>query len=241
MSLSPPRSRALCALSSIGYSLLHNPLALCYTYSQQTARGGRRETSPLFEAAVRELSRERGTLARELSRENGDALSRGIVRERCTLSRGFAAPAKARRAASFLQDIFVDEPLPPGGTLAYFGDSVFEALVRRALLATGLHDPGRLNALALHFVTAPAQAEAVARLLPHLSPAETELYHRGRNAVGRAHPRSCTRAQYCEASGLEALFGALALREDLDRLRELFALAFPPQMFSALAAPQRHD
>lgn len=84
----------------------------------------------------------------------------------------------------------------PGGALAYYGDAVFEAAVRRRLLKTGVHDPGRLNRFALEFVTAGRQSEGAARLLPRLTEEEEALFRRGRNTVGRTRPKAATLAEY---------------------------------------------
>ncbi|HAL87590.1 MAG TPA: ribonuclease III, partial [Clostridiales bacterium] len=47
---------------------------------------------------------------------------------------------------------------------------------------------------------------------------------RGKNAHVHAVPKSATPAQYAKATGLEALFGALYLAGQTDRLNELFHL-----------------
>ena len=114
-----------------------------------------------------------------------------------------------------------------GGALAYLGDAVFETAVRRALVRTGISDPGKLNRLALDYVCAGKQSEAVDRLLPHLTPTEDALFKRGRNTGGKNHPKSASMVEYRRATGLEALFGGLFLQGELARIDELFALAFP--------------
>ena len=102
-----------------------------------------------------------------------------------------------------------------GGALAYLGDAVFEVLVRERLVKSGVSDPGKLNAMALSYVRATAQSAGLERLLPHLSAQEEADFRRGRNGAG-AHPKSAT--------GLEALFGALYLRGEAERAKELFLL-----------------
>lgn len=114
-----------------------------------------------------------------------------------------------------------------GGALAYLGDAVFETAVRAALVRTGISDPGKLNRLALDFVCAGKQSEAVDRLLPHLTPEEEALFRRGRNIGGKNHPKSASVVEYRRATGLEALFGGLFLLGKLGRIDELFSLAFP--------------
>ena len=69
---------------------------------------------------------------------------------------------------------------------------------------------------------ATSQARFVDKLLPLLTEEETAYYRRGKNAHVHAVPKSATPAQYAKATGLEALFGALYLAGQTDRLNELF-------------------
>ena len=114
-----------------------------------------------------------------------------------------------------------------GTDLAYLGDAVMELMTREKLLATGVTDVGRLNKLALSYVRATAQSEAVERVLPLLTEEESEVFKRGRNAHGISAPKSASTADYRRATGLAALFAYLWLRGEDDRRRELFAAAYP--------------
>ena len=114
-----------------------------------------------------------------------------------------------------------------GTDLAYLGDAVMELMTREKLLATGITDVGRLNKLALSYVRATAQSEAVERVLPLLTDEEAEVFKRGRNAHGISAPKSASTADYRRATGLEALFAYLWLKGEDDRRRELFAAAYP--------------
>lgn len=114
-----------------------------------------------------------------------------------------------------------------GTDLAYLGDAVMELMTREKLLATGVTDVGRLNKLALSYVRATAQSEAVERVLPLLTEEESEVFKRGRNAHGISAPKSASTADYRRATGLEALFAYLWLKGEDDRRRELFAAAYP--------------
>ena len=71
-------------------------------------------------------------------------------------------------------------------------------------------------------VKAPAQAEYADRLLPLLTEQEAAYYRRGKNSHVHAVPKGATPAQYAKATGLEALFGALYLAGQTERLNELF-------------------
>ena len=106
--------------------------------------------------------------------------------------------------------------------LAHIGDSVFELLCRSYLCARGGKNVGNLHRDTIAMVKATAQAEFVDRLLPLLTEEEMAYYRRGKNAHVHAVPKSATAAEYAKATGLEALFGALYLSGQTERLNELF-------------------
>lgn len=110
--------------------------------------------------------------------------------------------------------------------LAYLGDAVLELMTRQHLLNSGVKDVGKLNHMALSYVKATAQSDAVERILPHLSEEETAVFKRGRNAHGIAIPKSASAAQYRRATGFEALFGYLYVKGRRDRMKELFILGY---------------
>ena len=106
--------------------------------------------------------------------------------------------------------------------LAHMGDCVFEILCRGWLCAKGGKNVGNLHRDTINMVKASSQAQFVDKLLPHLTEEELSDYRRGKNAHVHAVPKSCTPAEYAKATGLEALFGALYLAGETDRLNELF-------------------
>ena len=108
--------------------------------------------------------------------------------------------------------------------LAHIGDSVFEILCRSYLCARGGKNVGNLHRDTINMVKATAQAQFMDKLLPHLTEEELAYYRRGKNAHVHAVPKSCTPAEYAKATGLEALFGALYLAGETDRINELFQL-----------------
>ena len=111
--------------------------------------------------------------------------------------------------------------------LAYLGDSVLELLVREHLVASGLSTAAHLNTAARHFVTAPAQAEAMKKILPVLTDDEAAVFRRGRNNVHSNVPKRASVSEYRTATGMEALFAYLYLQEHMERARALFAIAYP--------------
>ena len=111
--------------------------------------------------------------------------------------------------------------------LAYLGDCVLELCVRRHLVEKGLSTSAHLNAAALDFVRAPAQAEAMKNLLSHLSETEETYFRRGRNMGHSNVPKRATVSEYRAATGMETLFGYLHLTGQTARIDELFRLAYP--------------
>ena len=106
--------------------------------------------------------------------------------------------------------------------LAHIGDGVFELLCRSYLCARGGKNVGNLHRSTVAMVKATAQAKYVEKLLPHLTEEELAYYRRGKNSHVHAVPKGATPAEYAKATGLEALFGALYLSGQTDRLNELF-------------------
>lgn len=106
--------------------------------------------------------------------------------------------------------------------LAHMGDCVFEILCRAYLCGQGEKTVDRLHRDTISMVKATSQAKFVDALLPLLTQEELSYYRRGKNAHVHAVPKSATPAEYAKATGLEALFGALYLMGQTDRLNELF-------------------
>ena len=113
--------------------------------------------------------------------------------------------------------------------LAYLGDAVIEVLVRERLVNEGYTSSKSLNAHALSFVRASAQAQAMARILPSLSEEESAVFHRGRNIGHTGTPKNATVGEYRAATGMEALFGYLHMTKQEERIIELFNLAYPKE------------
>ena len=104
------------------------------------------------------------------------------------------------------------------------GDAVFEVLARAWLCAHGKATGKGLHRAAVALVCAESQAERAERILPVLSEEERAVFRRGRNAQVHSVPAHASRAQYGEATALEALFGWLYLRGETERVNELFCM-----------------
>ena len=108
--------------------------------------------------------------------------------------------------------------------LAFLGDSVYEVMVREALLLEANRPPQELHNAAVAHVRAAYQAAAAAKIADMLTEDEADILRRGRNAHGISVPRSATPADYRKATGFECLFGYLYLCGKTERLQELFAV-----------------
>ena len=96
--------------------------------------------------------------------------------------------------------------------LAHMGDAVFEILVRGWLCAHGKATGKGLHQATIRLVCAESQSQKAQRILPLLTPEELAVFKRGRNAQVHSVPAHASRAQYAEATALEALLGWLYLR-----------------------------
>lgn len=108
--------------------------------------------------------------------------------------------------------------------LAHVGDAVYELMCRSYLCCKGDKTVKNLHKDSVAMVKAPTQAKFAEKLLPHLTEQEQAWFRRGKNAHSHAAPKSATPKEYAKATGLEALFGALYLSGQTQRLNELFAI-----------------
>lgn len=111
-------------------------------------------------------------------------------------------------------------------TLAFVGDGVYELMVREYLACEANRPAKELNLAKVQMVSAPAQAQGVEKIKEMLTDKEYQVFKRGRNAHTVRAPKSATRAQYHQATGLEALFGWLYLQGNVQRATQLFTAIF---------------
>ncbi len=107
-------------------------------------------------------------------------------------------------------------------TLAFYGDCVYEILVRRKIVSEGSRPSQELHRLAVQMVRASFQSAAYEKLLPVLTEEETDILKRGRNATGLNPPKSSNPRDYHRATAVEVLFGYLDLIGEKSRIDELF-------------------
>lgn len=109
-------------------------------------------------------------------------------------------------------------------TLAFVGDTVFDLFVREKLVCEANRPVNALHSNATRLVKASAQSKAVDRVIGILTEKELTIYKRGRNAHTNHRAKNASEGDYHRATGLEALFGYLYLKGEIERLRELFAI-----------------
>jgi len=109
-------------------------------------------------------------------------------------------------------------------TLAYIGDAVYELVIRSYTTCAGNAPAQKLHQKASSLVNAHTQSEMARALADHLTPEETDVYKRGRNARSYTRAKNASMSDYRRATGLEALVGYLYLDGSYDRLVELIHL-----------------
>ena len=111
--------------------------------------------------------------------------------------------------------------------LAFYGDCVYELLVRREVVLRGNTNAGRLHDLAVEQVRASYQSMAVDVIEPMLTEKESDILRRGRNAGGISVPKSAKstagRPHWRLCSVISAFRGSRnVLRSCLRRFARLF-------------------
>ena len=120
-----------------------------------------------------------------------------------------------------MHDKILGTALPSTQALAYLGDARHALYVRRLLVERGITKSGELNAEALKYVTAEAQAEMMRKILPLLAEDEHDVYRRASNSGHLNRPKHASAADYRAATGFEAVVGMLEWIGDFERLDEL--------------------
>lgn len=127
----------------------------------------------------------------------------------------------------FEQHFKVEEILPQSYSplvLAYIGDAIYDLIIRTYLVKQGNQQVNKLHKQAKTFVKAEAQKDLFYKIESKLSEEELRIFKRGRNAKSQTKAKNASLSDYRTATGLEALFGYLYLKKDLDRIMELVAM-----------------
>lgn len=111
--------------------------------------------------------------------------------------------------------------------LAYLGDGVFEVYVREYLVKEcQIAKPDLLQKRATFYVSARAQAHFMKWAMEKemLSEEEIGIYKRGRNAKNTRSLKNASAVIHNQSSGFEALIGHLYLKDNHDRIKEIFEM-----------------
>lgn len=109
-------------------------------------------------------------------------------------------------------------------TLAFIGDSIFDLIIRTAVVEGGNAPVNKLHKQASKLVQASAQAQLYHTIKDQLSEEELAVFKRGRNAKSFTTAKNAGVVEYRIATGIETLAGYLYLTDRLDRLMELIKL-----------------
>ncbi len=109
--------------------------------------------------------------------------------------------------------------------LAFLGDAVYEAFIRERIFYTKNIGADKLHRLAVSYVNAGAQADALKKLIPQLQQEEMTLVKRARNKKITSKPKNADPITYKWATAFEALVGYLYLSGKKERLEELMGMA----------------
>ncbi len=107
--------------------------------------------------------------------------------------------------------------------LAYIGDAVYELLVRTYIITNKELTINKMHKSAVDFVKAETQAYYIKKIEDKLTEEEKDIVRRGRNCKSTP-PKNADFMDYKYATGFEALIGYLYLRQDKERIFQLFDL-----------------
>lgn len=119
--------------------------------------------------------------------------------------------------------------------LAYYGDAVYELLVRKYLMEHLNGAPHMLHHTTSLIVCAAAQYEALQLIEDILLEEECDIVRRGRNSSKATVPRNSTPKYYRAATALEALFGYHALEDNNERIEQLFDIISEKQIIGYIS------
>lgn len=102
--------------------------------------------------------------------------------------------------------------------LAYIGDSALDLLVKTYYVKNSNKQTYKYHKDVCNIVKAVNQAQFIDSIMDELSEDEMDIYKRGRNATTHSKAKNATMGEYRKATGLEALFGYLYLKGDMEKL-----------------------
>lgn len=109
--------------------------------------------------------------------------------------------------------------------LAFMGDAVHTAYVRKQVLSSGKEKLNTYNNEAKKFCNAKAQADALDRLQEVLTDEEKDIVRKTRNTHNKHSAKNFDEKTYNKATSFEALIGWLYLSGQTQRLEEILTLS----------------
>ena len=109
--------------------------------------------------------------------------------------------------------------------LAFLGDAIHTAFVRKSLLKDTQQKLDSLNRNASRFCSAKTQSKVLTSLLPLLNEEENDIVRRARNSKPKHSAKNANPAEYHKATAFEALIGWLYLNEYKERLNQFLNLS----------------
>ena len=103
--------------------------------------------------------------------------------------------------------------------LAYMGDSILDLLVKKYFVTHSNMQPHKYKVEVTKIVKEVNQSDNIDQIKEELSEDELDVYKRGRNTNTHSKAKNATMGQYRKATGLEALYGYLYLKGDMERLQ----------------------
>lgn len=129
--------------------------------------------------------------------------------------------------------IFPAEPMTPHQaaqmpplTLAYLGDTLYDLYVRTRLVASHDDSTGRLNRMAIAYVSAVGQSRGFKTVWDSLSEEEQQVARRGRNAKSPTSAKNAPIQDYRFATAMETLLGYLYLSGQEERAQMIMRMAY---------------
>lgn len=106
-------------------------------------------------------------------------------------------------------------------SLAFLGDAIYEAYIRKSLI-TKYAKVDELQKRKIEYVSAKGQVKILEDLINNnvLNEDELDIVKKGRNYKRAMHPKNTDIITYKKSTGFEALIGYLYLK-DMDRLNEI--------------------
>ena len=122
-----------------------------------------------------------------------------------------------------IKDKFEKNPMMLSGLqLAYIGDCVYEILVKSHIIENYDYSVNEMHKVAVEFVKAEFQSKIVIENMEFFSEEEISIIKRGRNSKINSLPKNTSLMEYKYATGFEALIGFLYMKDEYNRIHEIF-------------------